>query len=95
MNSTVVVPRIIHNTWKTADIPPEWQYAREQCMKAHPGYEFMLWTDESARAMVAEVSFLRYHASGMHVTNGCASCPKTRGRQLLPPPAAFVVSQQF
>ena len=56
MNTTLVVPRIIHNTWKTKDLPPEWQYAREQCMKAHPGYEFMLWTDDSARAMIAKVS---------------------------------------
>ncbi len=50
---------IIHNTWKTKDLPPEWQFAREQCMKAHPGYEFMLWTDESARAMVAKVGCTR------------------------------------
>ena len=55
MNTTLVVPRIIHNTWKTKDLPPEWQFAREQCMKAHPGYEFMLWTDESARAMIEKV----------------------------------------
>ena len=58
MNATVVVPRIIHNTWKTNKLPAEWQYARKQCMKAHPGYDFMLWTDESARAMIAKVSGL-------------------------------------
>lgn len=55
MNSTVVVPRIIHQTWKTEDIPEEWLYARQQCQKLHPGYEFMLWTDKSAREMIQKV----------------------------------------
>ena len=55
MNSTVVVPRIIHQTWKTEDIPPEWLYARKQCQELHPGYQFLLWTDKSARKMIKEV----------------------------------------
>ena len=52
MNSTIIVPRIIHQTWKTDVVPEEWRYAREQCQKLHPGYEFVLWTDESARKMI-------------------------------------------
>ena len=55
LNSTVVVPRIIHQTWKTDDIPEEWLFAREQCQKLHPGYEFMLWTDKSAREVIQKV----------------------------------------
>lgn len=29
MNSTVVVPRIIHQTWKTEDVPEIWLHARK------------------------------------------------------------------
>lgn len=29
MNSTVVVPRIIHQTWKTAQVPKIWHHARQ------------------------------------------------------------------
>ena len=36
MNSTIVVPRIIHNTWKTADIPPEWQFCAGAVQKGAP-----------------------------------------------------------
>ena len=95
MNSTVVVPRIIHQTWKTADVPDIWHHARKcvcvrlqapccrfvckhaqyhasmrnvrlhqlnasihmlyrECQRLHPGYEFKLWTDASAREMIAE-----------------------------------------
>ena len=96
MNSTVVVPRIIHQTWKTADVPDIWHHARKcvcmqlhasccqfiapksakcqasmrsvrlhelnasvhllrrECQRLHPGYEFKLWTDASARKMIAE-----------------------------------------
>jgi mannosyltransferase OCH1-like enzyme len=99
MNSTVVVPRIIHQTWKTADVPDIWHHARKrvsvrlhascshllvsdasmrtmssehmlsvslhllnagmhvlrrECQRLHPGYEFKLWTDASAREMIAK-----------------------------------------
>jgi mannosyltransferase OCH1-like enzyme len=54
MNSTVVVPRIIHQTWKTADVPDIWHHARKECQRLHPGYEFKLWTDASAREMISE-----------------------------------------
>ena len=35
MNSTVVVPRIIHQTWKTDDVPEEWQHARRWAVRNH------------------------------------------------------------
>jgi len=54
MNSSLVVPLIIHQTWKTADVPKEWEHARSECHRLHPGYEFKLWTDASARELVAE-----------------------------------------
>lgn len=49
-----VVPRIIHQTWKTDVIPEKWVAARQSCMDMHLGYEFRLWTDESARRLIAQ-----------------------------------------
>ncbi len=54
VNTTaLVVPSIIHQTWKTEVIPEKWVAARQSCMDLHPGYEFRLWTDESARELIA------------------------------------------
>ena len=49
-----VVPRIIHQTWKTEVIPERWAAARQSCIDLHPEWEFKLWTDDSARALIAE-----------------------------------------
>lgn len=54
VNSTrMVVPSIIHQTWKTEVIPEKWVAARQACMDLHPDYEFRLWTDETARELIA------------------------------------------
>jgi mannosyltransferase OCH1-like enzyme len=50
----LLVPRIIHQTWKTEVIPERWAAARQSCIDLHPDWEFRLWTDESARALIAE-----------------------------------------
>ena len=39
------VPKVIHQTWKDADIPQKWQKARQSCIDLHPDYEYKLWTD--------------------------------------------------
>lgn len=46
------IPAIIHQTWKTTEIPEKWVGARQACMDLHPEYEFKLWTDESARELI-------------------------------------------
>lgn len=48
------VPRIIHQTWKDDVLPPKWQAVRQECAEMHPDYEYMLWTDASSRAFIAE-----------------------------------------
>ena len=48
-----VIPAVIHQTWKTADIPQQWQAARQSCIDMHPTFRFRLWTDEDARALIA------------------------------------------
>ncbi|CAO1620637.1 unnamed protein product [Parajaminaea phylloscopi] len=48
------IPRIIHQTWKEDVLPPKWQAVRQGCADMHPDYEYMLWTDASSRAFIAE-----------------------------------------
>lgn len=47
------VPRTIHQTWKTANLPPAWAAARAGCAAMHPGWSHRLWTDADARALIA------------------------------------------
>lgn len=40
------VPKVIHQTWKTTEVPAKWAAARQSCIDLHPDYEHRLWTDE-------------------------------------------------
>jgi hypothetical protein len=51
-----MIPRIIHQTARTADIPPRWQALRDRARELHPGWEYRLWTDEDNAALVAGTS---------------------------------------
>jgi len=48
-----VIPRILHQTWKDAPIPPRWQVLRETWRAHHPGWRHRLWTDADLRDLVA------------------------------------------
>jgi hypothetical protein len=48
------VPKRIHHTYKTEELPPGYAKLRASCMEVYPDYEFFLWTDASARTMIAE-----------------------------------------
>lgn len=48
------IPRIIHQTWKDAEIPRKLTHWVQSWEKNNPGYEYWLWTDASARALIAE-----------------------------------------
>lgn len=39
----MIVPKWIHQTWKTMDIPTEWKDASESCRKLHPDYKYKVW----------------------------------------------------
>ncbi|KAK6506980.1 hypothetical protein TWF481_005437 [Arthrobotrys musiformis] len=49
-----LVPKIIHQTYKTAEIPDRWKAPQKLCLDLHPDYEYKLWTDESAREFIAK-----------------------------------------
>lgn len=46
------VPRVIHQSWRTRDVPPEFDAWRESWRRLHPGWELKLWTDADNRALV-------------------------------------------
>ncbi|KAE8380607.1 nucleotide-diphospho-sugar transferase [Aspergillus bertholletiae] len=50
--SPAVIPRIIHRTYKTEDIPSHWKETYESCRTMNPTYEQYFWTDESARQFI-------------------------------------------
>lgn len=48
-----MIPRIVHQTWKSAEIPSAWQLAHHSWRSNHPDWEYRLWTDEDNRNHVA------------------------------------------
>ena len=50
------VPKILHQTWKTTEIPAAWQRFVESWGRMHPKWEHRIWTDEANRKFV---EFLR------------------------------------
>lgn len=39
------IPKIIHQLWKTAEVPLRWRTAVGAVKRFHPGWEYRLWTD--------------------------------------------------
>lgn len=42
-NETAVIPRIIHQTYKTEDIPEHWREGQQAVRKFHPNWEYMVF----------------------------------------------------
>ncbi|EPX73571.1 mannosyltransferase [Schizosaccharomyces octosporus yFS286] len=57
-----LIPKIIHQTWKTDTVPEKWKAAQESCRVMHPEYQYILWTDEMSRNFIVEHYpwFLKY-----------------------------------
>ena len=51
--ATNLVPRIIHQTYKTEVLPENFQTWREECKVLNPCWEFKLWTDENNLDLVS------------------------------------------
>lgn len=47
------IPRILHQTWRTEELPERWRPVSQHCRDLMPDYEYMLWTDESSREFIA------------------------------------------
>ena len=46
------IPRIIHRTYKSLTIPPQWWRAYSTCVDKNPGYTQYFWTDDTAREFI-------------------------------------------
>ena len=46
------IPKIIHQTWKTQEIPPELVFCVESWKKLNPDWQYILWTDEEMDVFV-------------------------------------------
>jgi mannosyltransferase OCH1-like enzyme len=54
-NNGEVVPRIIHQTYRTTQIPFRWMKSRYSVLKQHPaseGWQHMFWTDNKIRSFI-------------------------------------------
>lgn len=49
-----MIPHLIHQTWKTKDIPTRFVYLRDTWIRHHPDWQYRLWTDADNRAFLAE-----------------------------------------
>lgn len=47
------IPRVLHQTWKSPQVPPHWQRYRESWVAHHESWTFRLWTDEDNRELIA------------------------------------------
>ncbi|KAK6199454.1 nucleotide-diphospho-sugar transferase [Scheffersomyces amazonensis] len=54
LNKKLIIPKIIHQTYKTTEIPEVWKAGQQACVDLHPDYQYILWTDEMARDFISE-----------------------------------------
>ncbi|MCP5159225.1 MAG: hypothetical protein H6975_07350 [Gammaproteobacteria bacterium] len=54
MDKALAIPRIIHQTWKTRDLPADYAHYHETVCDQHPAWDHWLWTDEDNRRFIAE-----------------------------------------
>ncbi|HVT79653.1 MAG TPA: glycosyltransferase [Phycisphaerae bacterium] len=48
-----MIPKLIHQTAKTADIPLQWRQFQTRIKELHPGWTYKLWTDEDNLGFVS------------------------------------------
>jgi mannosyltransferase OCH1-like enzyme len=50
----LLIPKIIHQTYKNETIPAGWLHPQQTVKDLHPDYEYILWTDDSAHEFIKE-----------------------------------------
>lgn len=51
-STPALIPKIIHQTYKTDAIPEEWKEGQRRCKELNPDYEYILWTDKMAHDFI-------------------------------------------
>jgi len=49
-----MIPKIIHQLWKTADVPPAFLHWQSSWREMHPDFEYRLWTNADLERFIAE-----------------------------------------
>ncbi|HEX9105675.1 MAG TPA: glycosyltransferase [Longimicrobiales bacterium] len=49
-----MIPAIVHQTWKTADVPERFRAAASSWRRLHPAWEYRFWTDADIDRFVRE-----------------------------------------
>lgn len=49
----MAIPKLLHQTWKTQQIPAEFRRWQQSCMERHKGWVYKLWTDDDNRRFIA------------------------------------------
>ena len=49
-----MIPKLIHQTWKTTEIPDNWKNAVESCKHLHDDYEYILWTHDTMKEFMKQ-----------------------------------------
>ena len=64
----IKIPRIIHQTWKDSSIPSHYALWIKSWKQHHPGWEYLLWTDEMNIAFIKKYApdFLKIYESYPH-----------------------------
>jgi mannosyltransferase OCH1-like enzyme len=57
------IPKIIHQTWKTKEVPDHWKKSKDEWQRLHPDWLYILWTDEDIRNHIKDhhPDFLELH----------------------------------
>lgn len=50
----IIIPQIIHQTYKTEQVPTRWLREQYSCKAHNDGYQYMFWTDETSRHFIKE-----------------------------------------
>ena len=48
------IPRILHQTWNTSEIPAKWRGYQSSWLENHPSWQYVLWTADDHRRLIAE-----------------------------------------
>ena len=51
-NSTI--PKLLHQTWKTTEVPERWQRTYKSCLEKHHEYKHVFWTDKMVEEFLAK-----------------------------------------
>jgi len=54
-----MIPKIIHQTWKTHDVPKHWKKAFDSCKRHNPDFQHILWShDEMDQFVITHFAWL-------------------------------------